>query len=218
MIQKLLVIFILSSIAHVSYADRIQGRKNGVEFNFPRFLTIKKDKISLSGTYSRFNHQKKTEIAFPWFVAKYGQGDKALTIKNIDLHYRQFLNDDLNGFYLSAFTRIGHIKGRVYKDDSSPTSTSLGGRYFEPDTEDYSKFRVGIGVGLGIRMFPENKRMYWGSGLIIGRYLDFNQPKFTYDSYYHSGGNNGGGTGPNPLNDTSSIIIDIELLKFGYAF
>lgn len=210
MIQKLLVIFILSGIAHVSYADRIQGRKNGVEFNFPRFLTYTKDWMSMSGTYSRFNHQRKTEIAFPWLVAKYGRGDEALTTKTIDLHYRQFLDDELNGFYLSAFTRLGHFKGKVYKEeDTRQTSTSPGGEYSEPDTEDYSKFRVGIGVGLGVRLFPQNKRMYWGSGLIIGRYLDLDENKFI---------NDGDSSFAGPFAESSSIIIDLELLKFGYAF
>ncbi len=207
MINKFLIIFILSSIAHMSYADRLQGRKNGVEFNFPRILTYTKDWISMSGTYSRFNHQNKTEIALPWLIAKYGRGDDTLTTKSIDLHYRQFLGDELNGFYLSAFTRLGHFKGKKYKEGTRQTSP--GGVYSAPDTEDYSKFRVGIGVGLGVRIFPKNKRMYWGSGLIIGRYLDLDDNEFINDGDTSFAG---------PFAESSSIIIDLELLKFGYAF
>ncbi|MEE9444030.1 MAG: hypothetical protein V3V19_00055 [Cocleimonas sp.] len=208
MIKKLLTIFILSSIAHVSYADSIQGRKNGVEFNFPRILTYTKDWISMSGTFSRFNHQTNTEIALPWLVAKYGQGDTALTTKSIDIHYRKFLGDELDGFYLSAFSRLAHYNGKVYKEGSHDVSTGSDSSITN-NSEDYNKFRFGIGVGLGVRVFPKNKRMYWGSGLIIGRYLDLEEQDFI---------NEGDTSFAGPFAESSSIIIDVELLKFGYAF
>ncbi|HIO97357.1 MAG TPA: hypothetical protein EYG71_05465 [Leucothrix sp.] len=190
------------------YAEPIQGRKYGVEFNIPRVLIYGKDWKSMSGTFSYFNHNNKTEIAFPWLIAKYGRGDEALLTKSIDIHYRKFLDDELNGFYLSGFARLSNFDGQTYSSGTHTVDTEFGTNQ-ERNTEQLSKTRFGVGVGIGIRLFPKNKRMYWGTGLIIGRYLDDKEYNFV---------NEGSNSAPGPFADHTSVIIDVELLKFGYSF
>jgi hypothetical protein len=63
--------------------------------------------------------------------------------------------------------------------------------------------KLGIGVGLGYRIFSY-RGLYWGTSISFGRYLIGKNNKFsggflTYD-------------------DDNQYILDIELLKFGWAF
>ncbi len=209
MLNKIFLVVLFFLSISVINATPLEGRKYGVEFNIPRVLTYSEKWKSMSGTFSVFNHNNKTEIAFPWLIAKYGQDDEALLTKSIDIHYRKFLDDELNGLYLSGFARLAHFDGQKYIADTQETFTHPNGNTTTgPATKDESEFRVGVGVGLGLRMFPKHKRMYWGAGLVVGRYFDqgsdfINRQK---DSL------------PGPFSDSSAIILDVELLKFGYAF
>lgn len=193
MIKKL---FIALLLATSSQADSVplQGRAFGVEFNFLRLLTYSDSWKTASGTFSYFDHSNKVEYAMPWTIQKHGDDsydgyrDKGLDINTLDLHYRKFLGDQMNGFYLSGFTRLAYLDGKVRYEDSYQKTTKLG-----------------LGVGLGYRLFPDNQRFYWGAGLIVGRYISGNN-----DVYEQSVDWLGF--------DDMPIIIDIEFLKFGYAF
>lgn len=194
-----------------SFATPLEGRKYGFEFNIPRLLLTSPEMKGLSGTFSYFNHNNNTEIAIPWLIAKYGSGKdeyintKAGRIKedntpllnrSFDIHYRKFIFDKLNGLYLSGFTRFSHFDGARYLNDSP--------NILNKKTEPFSKLRTGFGVGIGYRVFPENGRTYWGAGVIVGRYID--------NKNYSLVNNDG------PFEYDSPIIIDAELLKFGFSF
>ena len=169
----------------------LEGREFGVEFNIPRLLTYSESWKSVSGTFSYFNHEDKVEIALPWsmafFTDREGLADEEhFDVSNLDIHYRKFLGEEMNGFYLSGFARASYLNGLLENEDK------------------YDKtMKLGVGVGLGYRVFPSTQRHYWGVGLIVGRYI----------------------TGENELYrevglgiEDMPIIVDIEFLKFGYAF
>lgn len=169
----------------------LEGRKFGVEFNIPRLLTYSESWKSASGTFSLFNQVNKVEIALPWsmafFTDREGSADEEhFDVSNLDIHYRKFLGEDMDGFYLSGFARVSHLNGLLkYEDNYEKT------------------MKLGVGVGLGYRVFPKIQRYYWGVGLIVGRYITGEN-----DIYREVGFG---------IEDTP-IIVDIEFLKFGYAF
>ncbi len=198
MIKRLSLILLLAFTTQVHSAP-LEGRKYGVEFNFPRALAFTRDWKSMSGTFSYFNHKKNAEIAFPWMITKEGRGDEALLINTLDVHYRHFLNNELNGFYLSAFTRLAHYDGTTYSNkDYVYNDEEYKGKKKE------TKFRVGVGVGLGYRLFPEKGRFYWGAGFTVGRYLDYGDIKYINEDIESELG--------------TPLFVEAELLKFGYAF
>jgi hypothetical protein len=198
MIKKLSLILLLAFATQVHSAP-LEGRKYGVEFNFPRAIAFSKDWKSMSGTFSYFNHRKNAEIAVPWMITKEGRGEDALLVSSVDLHYRHFLNSELNGFYLSAFTRLANYDGTTYSNNDY----AYGGDNYKGKKKE-TNVRVGVGVGLGYRLFPEKSRIYWGAGFAIGRYLDYGDTKYINEDFGSELG--------------TPLIVEAELLKFGYAF
>ena len=168
----------------------LEGRQFGVEFNIPRLLTYSEDWKSASGAFSYFDHTNKVEIAFPWLISKTndsGERDTYLDVNTIDVHYRKFLGEELNGFYFSGIGRLAHLDGKLREENA------------------YQKtLKFGLGVGLGYRLFPKTNRFYWGTGLVVGRYISSEN-----DIYAH---------GIDFNFDDQSFFVDLEFLKFGYAF
>ena len=188
--KKLLIVCMFT---FTLYGDSLplQGKKFGVEFNIPRLLTYSDSWKSLSGTFSYFQPQERVEIAFPWIVSLYtdriNEMDEAhFDVHSLDVHYRQFLGEEMDGFYLSGFVRAAYLNGLL-------------------DDEDHYKktMKFGLGVGLGYRFFSRSQPYYWGIGLIVGRYITGEN-----DIYREVGLG---------IEDTP-LIIDVEFLKFGYAF
>ena len=190
MIKKIVLWFFLALVLHAESLP-LEGRKYGVEFNFPRLLTYSDSWKSISGTFSYFDHDEKIEIAVPWLIARHQNryDSDNYDVKTIDVHYRKFLEDRLSGFYISGFTRLAYIDGRL-QDENMRQKT----------------LKLGIGVGLGVRILPENSRFYWGFGLYVGRYLgNQNEIYKTRDFDFL-------------IYDDIPIIVDFDFLKFGYAF
>jgi len=171
----------------------LEGREFGVEFNIPRLLTYSESWKSVSGTLSYFDHENRVEIAFPWLFSinesDVNYNNNNLDVINIDMHYRKFLGEEMNGFYLSGFGRLSHLDGRL-RDENTNQKT----------------LKLGVGVGLGYRLFPKTQRFYWGVGLIVGRYLGGENDIYAQDSINFA------------QFDDMPVIFDVELLKFGYAF
>lgn len=184
-------------------------RRYGVEFNFFRLLTLGQSQESLSGTFSLFNTDNNTEIAFPFmysrgehdeiyhyysspygYISGYDKPNKDLTSFTVDAHYRKYLGHRLDGFYISGFGRMAHLNG--LKDEDSQFSEG-------------SETKFGVGVGIGYRIISDDG-FYWGASLSMGRYLVGDSEVF-HDSENLSADI-----------DDSEIIFDVELLKFGYAF
>lgn len=186
-----------------AYLDQPLGdRTQGVEFNFFRLLTLGEDESTLSGTYSIFNTQNNTEIAFPIMYSQAEHNDidnQDLTTFTADAHYRKYLGERLDGFYLSGFARVAHLSG-VLGDDSYNSYMNN-----QQASRTDSETKIGVGVGIGYRIISTSG-FYWGASLSVGRYLIGDSDKF-YES-----------KGISADIDDEEFIFDIELLKFGYSF
>ena len=192
-ITKLLALIML--IFPHAYAQNtvLQNKNFGAELSLPRLLTINDEWQSMSGGFSYFDHYNKVEYAFPWLYSKEESTSTyskthSIRVINIDFHYRKFL-DEMGSFYLSGFTRVTNIDGKLANESGYAKLTKLGG-----------------GVGLGYRYFSDSSPFYWGAGIIFGRYVVGDNDMFLETDISLS------------AIDDSSWIVDVELLKFGYAF
>lgn len=181
--------------------DPLQGRKYGVELNLFRLLTIRDDYQSISGTVSYFSKAQKAEIAVPFFYSSdqpsdnYSGSRGRFTLFTLDVHYRYFLGDKVDGFYISGFGRFARLHGQ--------TGDDLNWYYDSSQTRPYAtENKIGVGVGIGYRIFSKNG-IYWGTSLSAGRYIVGKNDKF-----YHG----------EIADEDSRTIIDFEFLKYGYAF
>jgi hypothetical protein len=185
--------------------DPLTGKNFGVELNIARLLLFK-DVQSFSGGFSLFGVDRGAEIAFPFLYSRSeidASGPEEESLANIDfteitqdIHYRYFLGNTQNGFYLSGFARGAYLEGVLLEfafGDSEPGTT---------ESRD-SETKLGLGVGLGYRFFSY-KGLYWGASLNLGRYVLGENDRFR-GSYF-------------PLDADQAFIIDVELLKFGWAF
>lgn len=171
--------------------EPLKNKKYGIEFNLVRLLFIDEE-IRLTGGFSLFNTDRKTEIAFPVYVG-IPKDSKKLREFTLDCHYRYFLGHRLNGFYLSGFARYAYLNGYLQKR-----------RDYAPYVEHKSsENKLGIGVGIGYRIFS-HRGLYWGISLSVGRFFIGENDKF-YGTYAL-------------IDDDEKYIIDCELLKFGWAF
>jgi hypothetical protein len=183
--------------------DPLADKRFGVEANLARLLYTGDDAFSFSGGVSLFAVERHSEIAFPFLYytaktsASRADGTTYRDDFNLftqDAHYRYFLGNTQNGFYLSGFARYAHlsgIKGDLF-DFLDSTATNAHG------TED----KLGAGVGLGYRIFSY-RGLYWGCGASFGRYFVGDNDQFR---------------GSFGLFDDGEYIFDVELLKFGWAF
>lgn len=171
----------------------LANKNYGVELNIARLL-MAGDLPSFSGTFSLFNVNRQAEIAFPVYIQS---ASKATNFSefSLDCHYRYFLGKTQNGFYLSGFARYAYLHGPL-----KSTFDLFGAPSITPTS---SENKLGIGVGIGYRIFSY-KGLYWGSSLSFGRYIVGKSEKFNSDSF-------------GALDDLP-YIIDVELLKFGWAF
>lgn len=170
----------------------LHDKKYGIEVNLFRFLLL--ENTSFSGTFSLFDVNRNAELAFPIYY--FSPEDKFNTeIFTLDCHYRYFLRNTQNGFYVSAFARFAKFDGWVEDWD------------YDDDDDYYDKKSItdiGIGVGIGYRIFSY-KGLYWGTSVSFGRYLgghNIEEMEFNNNDLFI------------PLDQ----IINIEFLKFGWAF
>jgi hypothetical protein len=170
----------------------IQGKNWGVEVD-PFFLLFSSSSFAMiNGTVSNFSFDRSAEIAFPF---SYEFSDENSTyLFDLDAHYRYFLSGIQKGFYIGGFVRYQY-ESYLYSnfDDNSQTSVS----------EKFSSNRGGLGFEIGDRVFSR-KGWYWGWSLDCGRLFGNEGP----DSYASAL--------PNALFD--ELILDVELLKVGFAF
>ena len=169
----------------------LYNKRFGIEFNFFRLLYVKE--LTLSGGFSIFDLKHKAEISFPMYFQK-PSSSRDLTEFTIDCHYRYFLRNTLNGFYLSAFSRYAFLSGTLGNNDFWGEQSS---------TTKSTENKLGLGFGLGYRIFSY-KGLYWGASLSVGRYLIGKSDKFQGDFL--------------ALDDDNEFIFDIEFFKFGWAF
>ena len=213
----------VNEIKHREKEGLPEGRQYGVELNPVRFLqpmvthsdvAAYKSYRSYTGTVSYFSRALNAEFALPfmWVSNKYEHRESGentrFSLISLDGHYRHFMGDTVNGFYLSGFGRFARLHGRtgeepVRRKSSSGAPGEVLYTVFDDATHPYkTKNKFGMGVGIGYRNFFKNG-MYWGASLSVGRYISGKKHQFIHDA---AGG------------DDEQNIIDVELLKFGYAF
>lgn len=182
------------------YENPFKDKDFGLELNIP-FLLISAAPQNrlLSGTISFFYPQSKIELAFPFLLytitdewkntsdTKYGSA-------SLDIHFRKFFGDYLDGFYISAFARATYIKGILGEDFMYDYGEELSGDYG-------TQKKFGLGLGIGYRVFSKYG-IYWGTSLSIGKYYTDENNMFANNMFF----------------EDSKSIIDIEFLKLGYAF
>jgi hypothetical protein len=167
----------------------LANKKYGIEINPVRVIAFG-FYPTLSGSFSLFGINRNSELAFPVLF----QFQNAILNQKlkVDFHYRYFLSTTQNGFYLSAFVRYQHSNEALLNILTLTTS------HIQVD-------RIGLGVGLGFRVFS-NKGPYWGCSLIFGKFITPN-PTITSNS-----------STLDISNLFSNYILDLECLKVGYAF
>lgn len=174
--------------------EPLAGKRAGVEFNFIRPL-IAEESLTLSGGVSLFSLTRRAEIAFPFYYSNPKEA-RDLHEWTVDCHFRHFLGNTQNGFYLSAFTRFARLNGYLSETNDSPFSDAA---VSEKDRES----KLGVGFGLGFRKFSYHGP-YWGASFSVGRFIAGENEKF-YGKFLS-------------VDDDERIILDIEFLKFGWAF
>lgn len=187
----------------VAYDEPLADKCAGIELNVARLLVSSgEDYFTLSGTVSFFSVSRSAELAFPVFYQNgskretetFGSStyDVPLTLLNVDATYRQFLGKHQDGFYFSVGTRYTYIHGIQGTDYFLFTVNAEG-----PET---TTRKLGAYFGLGYRYFTKSG-FYWGASIVYGRYFSKNNVDIREVTF-----------------DDSKNIIDIEFLKFGFAF
>lgn len=188
--QKIDTIFDLQKEGHYQQKmEPLHNKKFGIEINIARLLYNEKYH-TFSGSVSLFDINRDAEIALPFY---YLNSSRTYKFKQftIDLHYRQFVENTQNGIYISAFIRLAQLSGYL-----EPPA-------FENPSTQSDETKIGFGFGVGYRVFSY-KGLYWGTSFSLGRFA-IGKSDIFYDS-------------KNSFGDDASLIMDFELLKFGYAF
>jgi hypothetical protein len=164
----------------------IADKTFGIEINPVLPLIAAGEGFVLTGGLQLFNLNRKAEVSFPFQIFLVDNADQF----TLDAHFRHFLGQTQYGFYLSGFTRYGYLSGDYITDGW--------------DTKYFENHRLGIGAGLGYRIYSRGS-FYWGCSLNLGRYVIFKEPEDELFSIFG-------------ISSFSQTIIDIELFKFGFAF
>ncbi|MBC8527098.1 MAG: hypothetical protein H8D22_09655 [Candidatus Cloacimonetes bacterium] len=202
--EKIDSIYVTSKeILETIKSEPLADKKYGIEINIFRLLFYGSDMSLLnhtfSGGFSLFNIDRHAEIAFPIFYSNPKSNlydDNNIRQFTLDCHYRRFLGNTQNGFYISGFIRYANLRGYLgswidYFDDEENEMIK--------DTEN----KIGIGIGIGFRKFSY-KSFYWGTSLNLGRYFVGENDKFRGEFLWYDNDN--------------EVIFNFELLKFGWAF
>src|SRR5688500_4033855 len=91
--------------AEVKKFNPLQDKTMGIELN-PVWQILAQDGLALTGGIQVFAWDRHAEFSFPWQVFK--DDDEAMY--SLDLHYRRFLGDWQQGFYLAGFTRAAYME------------------------------------------------------------------------------------------------------------
>lgn len=176
-------------LQQVTYVDPLEGKHFGVEFNPALLLAgLGNETTFLSGGFSLFNLAPQAEIAFPVYYRNYHNDDEELL--TADIHYRLFFSKR-RGFYASAGLRYARLTGELSKwDDAANRDIS----------ENVTVNKFGAFFGIGYRYFSKIG-IYWGTGIIMGTYFSDDTDKID-----------------GAFMDDGKFLIDVELLKIGYAF
>jgi hypothetical protein len=187
----------------IQYVEPLINKSVGIELNLARMLwSSAGDFFTVSGTFSVFSFHRSSELAFPFFyqngstttrqMLEDTERDIPLTLVNVDAAWRYFIGRYQEGFYFSVGTRYTYIRG-VEGYDFYFTSIDKGGPVSTAK-------KVGAYFGIGYRYFTHSG-FYWGVSLSFGRYFSNDTRDFL-----------------EVFGDDSKTILDVEILKVGFAF
>jgi hypothetical protein len=151
----------------------------GAEINPISFIASSDSRVYFNAGISLFNRQNSTEIAIPLDYKNIQSNGDQFTALSLSAHYRKFLTKGIEGYYFSGVSRLVTINSDTTK--------------------------IGLGFGIGYRRHF-NSGLYWGYGLILGRYLGDNDQFESEDINSFD------------TIEDKSIMVDIELLKVGMMF
>src|SRR6056297_390117 len=167
----------------------LMDKKYGIEANILRLFYMN-ESVSFSGGFSLFDVARNAEISFPVYYEKPEDG---ITTFTADCHYRHFLNNSQNGFFIACFSHLAALEGAAKLSNEDPE----GARQKFVKGENTSHLKLGVGIGIGFRRFSQSG-IYWGCSLNVGRYILGDDDVFYHDALVDS-----------------KYILSAELLKFG---
>jgi hypothetical protein len=181
----------------VRYREPLANKKFGIEFN-PAYMiaSISRSYFVFSGGISLFSIDRKAEIALPIFFQNGKNNGGDFTEWDQDLIYRRFLSRHQDGFYFEGGVRYTHIR------EPYENWYYYDGYNYRPSSSVNTTDKLGMMFGLGYRYFSTSG-LYWGISIKYGAY-------FGHDDHHYDG--------VLLLANDSKTILDIEILKFGYAF
>ena len=179
--------------------EPLRGKSFGIEINPFRPLAWNKKK-SFSGGFSLFSVDRNAELVFPVFYSK-PQRKYSMSTFTFGFHYRRFIGNSQDGTYLSLFIRYAYLEGVRVKPYSY---------YTESDLKDRAHVnKLGIGIGFGYRKFS-HVGIYWGVGFCLGWYIFGKSDIFRHEDIF---------VDPSSfINNDMALIIELKLLKIGWAF
>lgn len=170
----------------VRYINPLANKTAGIEFNPAYFLLASvNDHTVLSGGVSFFQVNPKAELAFPLYYHSFSEDGLQNSIFTLDTHYRYFLGEHREGFYLSVGGRYAHLTGED-SENNKVVQTKVN--------------KFGVMFGIGYRVYSKSG-FYWGTSLSVGRYFSGQEDQLEKLGL-----------------DATKYLLDIELLKIGYAF
>lgn len=173
----------------------IASKTFGVELNPFWLLYAGDDDLDgthLTGGIQLFSIDRNAEISLPFIIHDASHWNEY----SLDAHYKRFLGDTQEGFYLNGFIRYSNIQIKnLLSVDFENQDTS---------TKDFNDNRFGLGFGFGYRVYSK-MGLYWGFGIGLGRFFIHEDPI-------------GDTLDLGLFNPTSNFIFDVEIFKFGYAF
>lgn len=175
--------------AQVTPSNPLAGKKYGIEFNPAYyFLASGNNDTVLSGGISFFGIDRQAEIAIPIYYGDFGASD------GLSDAYRIFTVDAHYRYFLGPVQDGWYVSGGArYARIEGNSSTGYPRKKITAD-------KLGLAFGVGYRVFS-SKNIYWGTSLIVGRYYTGTDKEFEAICL-----------------DCEKTLIDMELLKFGYAF
>jgi hypothetical protein len=189
---------IAESDTAIQLKDPLENKNYGIEIN-PLWLLAGipfSSYLVIDGGLSLFNLDRKAEITFQ--IDYRSDKESPSKLSYLDLIYRRFVGEYQGGFYVSGGIRYMYIHEKKNKESYSREERML----IPPDIflKYYSDRNVGVMIGFGFRHFFHSG-FYYGFGIELGKYI------FCGDTHLEE-----------PGFDAYGVILDIDLIRIGFAF
>jgi len=189
---------IAESDTAIQLIDPLENKNYGIEIN-PLWLLAGfpfSSYLVIDGGLSLFHVDRKAEITFQ--IDYRSDKESPSKLSYLDLIYRRFGGESQGGFYVSGGIRYMYIHEKKNKESYSREERMLIRPYIF--LKYYSDRNVGVMIGFGFRHFF-HLGFYYGFGIELGKYI------FCGDTHLEE-----------PGFDAYGVILDIDLIRIGFAF